>query len=325
MGREKKSSLKLRTRLLFYSLAFYIIAQFGWWTYLLIDLNQSYYHQKKELVDLDYLQPVQNLEKELHLKTTMILGEGSVFLVLLIIGFYVTQKSIRRELSLLQQQRNFLLSVTHELKSPIASAKLYLQTLEKRNLDPESQKSIISKAIKDTDRLNSLVENLLLATRIDNSSYPIYLERINISDLTSEILNDLVKTYGNSHLTSTQIEPNQFAFIDESAFRSILSNLYENAVKYSPTGTKINVALQRDEDQLLLKIEDEGPGIAPEYRKVIFDKFYRLGDEDTRKTKGTGLGLYIVREFVRLHKGTISVTCPVDKPGTQFLVRFPKS
>ena len=168
----------------FYLLVAYVVVQFVWWTYLMVDLNNEIYRHKTELNVLkgESLNQVviqgNELNKKLHKRWIMIAGESSVFIALLLFGIFQIRNTFKKETELAQQQKNFLLSVTHELKSPIASAKLQLQTLQKHELERAKQKEIIANAIHDTDRLNNLVENMLLAAKIDNGIYKIYLNGV---------------------------------------------------------------------------------------------------------------------------------------------------
>ncbi len=241
-----------------------------------------------------------NLDQKLYSRIWMVLGEGSVFFILLAIGVWQTLQSFRKEVSLARQQKNFLLAVTHELKSPIASVKLYLQTLQKRELEREKQNEILARAIADTDRLGSLVENLLLATKIDRSDYMLHFEELNISDLVAQI----IATHPENKRLKTEIQQGIKMQADKLAFTSVVVNLLENALKYSEQ--TVTVKLQRDKN-ILLSIIDNGSGIPDEEKQKVFEKFYRIGNEDTRKSKGTGLGLYIVKNLVERHNGTIKI------------------
>ncbi len=253
----------------------------------------------------------------------MVIGEGSVFLILLILGVYITHRAFRKEVELSHQQKNFLMAVTHELKSPLASIKLHLQTLLKRNLDKNKNEGIISTAINDTDRLTILVENILLSTYIDSGSYPVEKKRINLSAFISDFCNKKTKdalVYGRDQL-SLSIEPDIYFNAQEMSLVSILQNLLENAFKYSPENSTITIALKKTNNTIILSIGDEGDGIADEEKHNIFKKFYRMGNEITRKSKGTGLGLYIVKYLVEKHNGNISVKDNSPK-GSIFEVTF---
>ncbi|MEO6901996.1 MAG: ATP-binding protein [Bacteroidia bacterium] len=311
----------------FYLLVIYILLQFIWWTYLMVESNNEIYHYKTELNVFkgESLQEVFNNGKELsqkqYVQLLMITGEGGVFIILLLLGIYQIRNSFKKETALAQQQKNFLLSVTHELKSPIASAKLQLQTLQKRELERDKQKEIIGNALNDTERLNNLVENILLAAKIENNIYSLYKEEVNLSAFITELITQNLSSFNYKQKVVLTIEPNTFMEIDKIGFHSIVLNLFENAVKYSPADSTITVSLKKEESKILLKIIDEGIGIENKYTPFIFNKFYRIGNEETRNTKGTGLGLYITNYLVKQHHGNIAVTSNLPK-GTIFETIF---
>lgn len=307
------SPRRSRPLLLFYLLVAYVFVQFIWWSYHLFELNNEVHNLRAELIYLksrdsnEILYAEQELRSHLHKRWSMIIGEGAFFLVILVLGHIKIRQTFRKEVALASQQQNFLLSVTHELKTPLASARLQLETLLKRDLEREKQKEILANAISDTDRLNKLVENILLAARIDNSSFRLHREAIDISELTGSILNNNLRWLQQKHTVAAHIEPGIIYPVDKMGFESILLNLLENAAKYSPPGTLIIVDLHKKNNRIILDVKDEGPGIKEDEKQQIFQKFYRSGSEETRLAKGTGLGLYIVRYFVGEHKGTITV------------------
>jgi len=227
----------------------------------------------------------------------MILGEGAVFLVLLVLGILRTRSSFRKEAALAEQQKNFLLSVTHELKSPIASARLAHETLLHRELPREKQKELLADALLDVDRLHTLVENILLAARFDNHSFTLHPEPGDLSAFTSELCAKAAAGMARTHVLGAVITQGIRCRFDRLAYPSILLNLIENAVKYSPKGSEISIALVRKGSNAVLSVSDRGPGIPNDKKALVFRKFYRLGNEETRQTKGTGLGLYIVKSL----------------------------
>jgi signal transduction histidine kinase len=253
----------------------------------------------------------------------MISSEGAVFVGLLLFGVYRIRKTFKQEVELADRQKNFLLSVTHELKSPIASAKLQLQTILKRDLDKEKQKEIIQNALSDTDRLNNLVENILLAAKIDNSNFLLKKDRINLSEYLSENMKQTIALFNYKQSVKLNIEKDIYLDIDRNTFPSIILNLFENAVKYSPETSTIVIDLKKNNNSIVLQVMDEGSGIQEEDKTRIFEKFYRIGNENTRSTKGTGLGLYIVKHLAELHQGNVSVRNNSPK-GSIFEVVFNK-
>lgn len=321
---------KSRPLFWFYLLVAYVVIQFVWWSYLMVELNNEVYHLKTQVNLLQGESPEEvaangnALNAKLKARWVMIAGEGSVFVGLLLLGIIQIRKTFIKEAALAQQQNNFLLSVTHELKSPIASAKLQLQTLEKRELDRAKQKEIIANAISDTERLNNLVENILLAAKIENSVYTLYKEQVDLSQYITDGLKQTLDSFRYTRNIELKIQPSIFMAIDRTSFPSIILNLVENAVKYSTEGSTIVVELKTQDDKIFFRVMDEGIGIDNKEKTVIFQKFYRVGNEEIRKTKGTGLGLYITDYLVKQHGGAISVKNNLPK-GSIFEVVFTKN
>lgn len=293
----------------------------------MVDHNNEIYYLKTELNLLkgETLDEVvlkgNELNEKLHKRWVMISGEGIVFMGVLLLGIFQIRKTFKREAELSQQQQNFLLSVTHELKSPIASTKLQLQTLQKHELNREKQKEILANAINDTDRLNNLVENMLLAAKIENNVYLLHKENYNLSEYITEGMNQTIQSFQYKQKVELNIEPNIYMDIDRTNFPSIILNLFENAVKYSPDDSTIVVSLKKQNQKIILSVADQGIGISDKEKETIFQRFYRSGNEETRKTRGTGLGLYIVDYLVKQHNGTITVKNNTPK-GSVFEVVF---
>lgn len=293
----------------------------------MLELNNEIYYLKTELNLLkgETLDEVvlkgNEMNEKLHKRWLMISGEGIVFIGVLFLGFLQIRKTFKREEELSQQQQNFLLSVTHELKSPIASTKLQLQTLQKHELNREKQKEILANAINDTERLNNLVENILLAAKIENNVYLLHKEKYNLSEYITEGMNQTIESFHYKQKVELNIEPNIYMDIDRTNFPSIILNLFENAVKYSPEDSTVVISLKKQNQKIILSVADQGIGISDKEKATIFQRFYRSGSEETRKTKGTGLGLYIVDYLVKQHNGTISVKNNTPK-GSVFEVIF---
>jgi signal transduction histidine kinase len=272
-----------RSFVIFYALITYAVAELIWWGYMLVRLQPD--------------------------KIGMIMGEGLVFVIVLSFGAYNLHKSVNRERKLQEQKKNFLLSVTHELKSPLASIKLLLQTIQKRDLTKAQILDFIDKSLLDIERLDDMVENMLLASKIDNRSYTFPKANFNLSVLVDSIVNRLqiTKCDCNQQIIDAEIEPKIEITGDKFALTSVVTNLIENAVKYSKPCQTVGVKLFSKEDKIYLQVADHGIGIADEEKSRIFDKFYRVGSEDTRNTKGTGLGLYIVKQVLDKHEASIRV------------------
>ncbi len=245
------------------------------------------------------------IQDRLDRRNRQYMGEGIAFLCVILIGAGVVYTAIRRAQLLSKQQHNFMLSITHELKSPIAAIKLNLETMLRRKLTDEQQSTLMQRSVKETNRLNDLCNNLLLASQLDSLAFNPAQERINLSAIVKESAEQYIER--NSHSFLLNIEHEGFVYGDKVLWKLVISNLIENACKYSPADSLITVKLNRDEEDLILQVADQGPGISDEEKQKIFKKFYRVGNEESRNTKGTGLGLYIVSQIVDRHKGVILV------------------
>ena len=288
-----------------YFLGAYVIIQFLWWGYHLIQLSTVI--------------PQDNAQ--LSKRVGMVLGEGAVFLLILSFGIYRIRKSISKELALQQQQQNFLLTITHELKTPIAALKLYLQTLQKHHLPEEKKEGIIHGALEENERLGALIENILNATKAENKLFQLQKEELDLSALTQNLVSRYQSRFSAS-LLELQMPAKLMGAFDPHMLETIFVNLLENAIKYGGTQQQIAIIIEKLDRFVTIKIADQGPGIAASERAQIFEKFYRVGSEETRKQAGSGLGLYIVGEYVRLHNG--SIRCFENSPqGSIFEVILP--
>lgn len=306
----------------------------GWWSYLLLTKNAEVYETQLRLLYLEmerdgvtYLDMFPDTASYKDVIATknrqrnMIIYEGIFFFIALMFGVWYVYKSYKKELALAGQQRNFLLSITHELKSPIASIRLILDTFIKRNLKQEQIQRFARNGVKEATRLLRLVENILLAARLD-SGFHLSKGNVNMKFLIRDIIDQLQQKHPNT-LFSLQMDRDVPVIqADTVAVTSIALNLLENAVKYCPPDTHVDVTVRNRDGFVLLEIADEGKGIPDEDKKKIFDKFYRVGNEDTRTTKGTGLGLYLVKSLVEEHNGSISVR-DNEPNGTIFSIQLP--
>jgi len=329
--------MKTRPIVLFYILAVYVFASFIWWSYLLLKKNSDAFKDQVLLekirydhvnslpdTSVSYYSSSQYLElkKRYERQTFMILSEGTVFLVLLALGSIRLWQTFSKEISLARQQNNFLLSITHELKSPLASMKLSLQTLLKRTALEDKFRKLVENSVEDVDRLSSLVDNILYAARMENQSFSLNTEIENISKITSDILQKMQTVYKDSVMLKTDIQENILMETEKIAFASVVQNLVENAIKYSPGTAQVEVSLRQNDGTVILEVKDSGIGVPEKERSRIFKKFYRIGNEETRNTKGTGLGLFIVKRVVDLHNGKISISENMPK-GTVVKVVLP--
>lgn len=314
----------------------YMLMAFAWWSVLLWTKNRDAFLAKAEferlvLIAKDEVKPVDDftrhsayieLRQKYQAQAWMILGEGAFLVLSLSCGVWLVQRSYAREVRLAKQQRNFLLSITHELKSPLASVRLILETFGKRVLTDEQRQKLGRSGLQETDRLTKLVNDLLLSARLE-AAYQPSMEEVHLGELLGEIIPELQTRYPDVHFEWEAPEDMACIRGDKMGLTSIAQNLLENAAKYSFSNARVRAKLYRlNADEMVLEVADNGIGIPDKEKTKVFDRFYRIGNEDTRKTKGTGLGLFIVKEIVKAHNGRIIVED--NKPeGTVFKVFLP--
>lgn len=296
--------MKKQTAFFFYFLGFYVVLQFAWWAYHLVELT-------RELKQDDAI---------VSKRIIMIIGEGLVFFSILVFGLWRIRRSFQKELQLSRRQTNFLLSVTHELKTPLAANKLYLQTLQKRNLEEEQKQKFLSKAIQENERLENMIDNILNASRIENNALKPQKTETNVSELIKQIVERNQKRRQEEFI-AVEIENNIHFEVDDLFVETILNNLIDNAKKYGLPDSKVTVYLNKRDEHIEFGVINEGNAIPLASRKEIFEKFFRNQNEETRTQKGSGLGLFIVNELVKLHNGKIQYKETIPE-GSNFEITF---
>jgi len=327
MPDDSKKRLK-RTTLIYCTLLFYVIAALVWWFVSLEKQSREIARQQyanltvqaETMTSLELADKMKSIAREEKRNTSKYVAEGITFLILIAFGAIFVYRSIRKQFTLQQQQQNFMMAVTHELKTPIAVARLNLETLQKYTLDPEKQKKLIRNTLDETNRLNLLTNNILVSSQLDADRYNSAREELDLSTLLMDCIRDFRKRFPDRSFEET-VEEDVDISGDSLLLQMLINNLLENANKYSPKETAIKARLTKATGLVRLQIIDEGPGIAEEEKTKIFSKFYRIGNESTRKTQGTGLGLYLCRKIARGHNGDITVTNNEPR-GANFTVTF---
>lgn len=313
----------------------YMLLAFSWWAVLLYTKNKDAYQAKTELLKLqaaaqgvndpitfEKLPQYQEIDKAYRKQEIMITVEGFAFVISLLIALLFINRAYRKAVENADQRRNFLLSITHELKSPLASLRLASETILRKDLRPEQMRLLASNNLKDTDRLTKLVDNLLLAAKVEGD-HSLKLEGISMYAMIRDLLDYYKKLYPAFDFNFKTNDRETIIHADRPALNSILRNLIENAIKYSPDEKRIQVEVSTTPDEHTLEVNDRGVGIPRKLRPKVFEQFYRVGAEDTRKTKGTGLGLFIVKKLVDLHEWTIDIRDNKPK-GTAFVITIPR-
>ena len=306
----------------YWFLLLFITAAWIWWFISLEQQNDQMRFYKLLQLNKDeaaYEQKLFLINDEHSRKTAQYISEGITFVIVTLIGALFVYRSVRKQFMLNRQQQNFMMAVTHELKTPIAVINLSLETLLKRKLDEEKQQNFIKTSLQETERLNELVSNILITSQLESGNYLSAKESINFSELVDKCAIYFAARFPSRTITKN-IEENLFINGESLLLQLLINNLISNALKYSPKGKPVHINLVSN-NNVLLSVMDEGIGINEEEKKKVFTKFYRSGDEAIRNTKGTGLGLYLCKRIAESHNGKISIID--NKPaGSIFNVEF---
>ena len=252
----------------------------------------------------------------------LVLVEGLLMLVAILAGVWVIFVYWRRQAKLYMQQRSYISQLTHELKSPLASIQLHLETVKLRDLPKEKLNGFIDTMLSDTERLNVLTSNLLMATRIEFRQLGEKAKRIDFSAFVSEYLERKKSELPEGGRITAQVEQGIFATIDTEGMEMALRNLLENALLYSPVSPEIRVSLKRSGRHCVLEFQDNGKGLRKGELDKIFEMFYRVRTSG-ENIRGTGLGLYIVKSVVNAHGGKIHVESQGPGKGCTFHITLP--
>ncbi|MHA4808205.1 sensor histidine kinase [Flavitalea flava] len=305
----KKKRLAIAT-LVYWILLAYIIVGLGWWFIALQSESQKMANYKMQSLKQDdpkYETRLTAILAEQQLKTARNVGEGSTFLLLILVGALFVYREVRRQIRLQLQQQNFMMAVTHELKTPIAISKLNLETLQKHKLDEQKQQRIIQVTLQELSRLDTLANNILISSQLEGGGYIQVKEVLDFSTLVTGVVNDFRRRFPEREW-QVAVTPELNINGDPLLLQLLVSNLLENAVKYSPKEGGLSIILKKEGKRPVFLVKDEGPGITDAEKKKIFNKFYRTGNEQTRTTQGTGLGLYLCRKIADDHNASIKVS-----------------
>lgn len=323
---ENKRKLQVTT-IFYWVLLTYILSALVWWFVSLYQQNEIMYqlrikHLKTSVPEAssEFAKELQQIEAAKKRNVTKYIGEGATFFILLVIGAVYLYRSVRQQLRAQQQQQNFVMAITHELKTPISVARLNLETLQRYKLEEEKKEKLLHMTLQETLRLDSLINNILISSQLDGHLYKLSKEELNFSDLVKDVAQQFAARYSERKFLQ-RIEEDIDLNGDPLLLKLLVSNLLENANKYSPKDKPVVLELNSRKGEILLCVKDEGCGISEEEKKNVFKKFYRIGNEQTRTTKGTGLGLYLCKKIVEDHNGKIRIEN--NQPGgSNFIVSF---
>jgi len=310
-------------RIIYWLFLTYMVAAFIWWYVALVKQNDLLTATKIETLKakgtIDQ-QQIASIEAFATRKTKQYIGEGLTFLLLFLLGAIYVYRSLLKQLKYSTLQQNFMMAVTHELKTPIAVTQLNLETIVKRDLQPAQQQHLIENTLKETKRLDALCNNILLASKFEMGQYENSKQVVDLSTIAIQCIQSFEERYANRKCipsidTGIQLQG------EPLLLQLMLNNLLDNANKYADPETPIYIDLHQNGTSIELTVKDQGIGVALEERTKVFDKFYRVGAEQTRSTKGTGLGLYLCKKIVTFHGGAIFVK-PNQPKGSIFVVQL---
>ena len=261
----------------------------------------------------------------LNWRTGFLLFLGILLLSIIIAGIVVNTIFLVREIRRNEQHDAFINAVTHELKTPIASIRLYVETLQTRHVDEETREKFYRTILSDSDRLLGTIEQILRTGRLGSSSRKPDRLPIDLTDLVRECV-ERARILHNIPADALLFDRGTPLPIlgDYDEVRAAVSNLLDNAVKYSVGGVHIHVTTGAEEDRYaVVRVKDEGSGIAETELKRIFKRFYRAKGTTASRVQGTGLGLYIVSSVARRHGAKVWAESPGPEQGSTFVMQFP--
>ena len=329
MARSASKKFRIIT-IIYWLLLLYIVAALVWWFITLEKQNQrltdlrisELNSQKNTFEPGKFEEQYLKINSDSTRNTNKYIAEGVTFLILILIGAFFVFRSVHKQFTMQYQQQNFMMAITHELKTPISVAKLNLETLQRYQLDAEKQKKLIRGTLQETSRLDTLINNILVSSQLEGGGYVFSKEELDFSSLFKDCIREAKSRY-SERVFLEEIEPEIEIAGDPLLLQIMISNLIENAIKYSPKEKPIICKLNKSGSDVILNIIDEGIGIADTEKTKIFEKFYRTGNESTRKTQGTGLGLYLCSKIAADHNADISVTNNIPA-GSNFAIHFHK-
>lgn len=262
----------------------------------------------------------------LNLREVALMVFGIIFFALIITGLILNMIFLVREIRRNEQHDAFLNAVTHELKTPIASIKLYLETLKTREVAVEKRREFYDVMLADSNRLLTTVEQVLQASRTKEKHRQLNISEINLGELLKDSIQIVQMRYKLDDTAIKLTEPSEDVKLsgDPAELQTAFLNLLDNAVKYSDGEPRIFVRVKNlNNKKVQIFFKDNGIGLESGEVKRIFKRFYRVSNASTQGKKGTGLGLFIVKSIIEKHGGKISADSKGEDKGSTFIVQLP--
>jgi signal transduction histidine kinase len=254
----------------------------------------------------------------------VILLEGCFLMIVILGGVLLIFVFWGKQARLNRLQSNFVSSVSHELKSPLASIQLYLETMKLQKVSPEEAKDFVDIMLTDTERLSSLIDNILEASGADPKGLQLHFQPVDLKPFLNEVMEGHQRRFAEKRVqVQLDVQDCPPLQLDKRAMKMVFNNLIGNALRYSAENSSIIIRVRENGKFCDIDIMDSGIGLSDKDCKKVFGKFYRVQTKETQNIEGAGLGLYLTREIVKNHKGKIKATSEGQGKGTTFTVSLP--
>lgn len=299
---NKDKSIPRRFLYLFISVGFIFIAQMVWWIYFFLN-------QLKGL-------PARYVR--------MLITEGIFFVVLIIFGLAIIYRVLRQQVLLKQQFKDFFAGFSHELKTPLAAMKLQTETLISLKLDREKQLHLLENMLEDQERLELAIENILDVFRYESGKLTMQTVPTDLDVWLEKSLESSARAYREQGLDlDVDLNCSGTVNLDDRYFYTVIANIVQNSVRYAQDKPQLRIATSCNDDGAVITFSDAGIGIDPSDVEQIFEKYFRIDEKSKIRHKGTGLGLFLSRQIVLAHDGTIRAESEGYGKGTNFIITLP--
>ena len=309
---------KLRT--LFHPVFVFVGVQIAWIILMAIWIN--WYIQNSR----DFEEFAKSIKPELFDADLnwVILLEGCFLMIVILAGVLLIFVFWGKQARLNRLQSNFVSSVSHELKSPLASIQLYLETMKLQKVSAEEVQDFVEIMLTDTERLSSLIDNILEASGADPKGLKLHFQPVKLKPFLDEVLEGHQRRFAEKGV-QVNLEVQDFPplQLDKRAMKMVFNNIIGNALRYSPDGSSFTVQVKENGKFCDIDFIDVGMGLSDKDCKKVFGKFYRVQNKETQNIEGAGLGLYLTKEIVKNHKGKIKATSEGRGKGSVFTVSLP--
>lgn len=264
------------------------------------------------------------LSEELATSNSWLLWAGPLSFITIIVVLVIFCFRLVRDVLEHRRQSRFIDSVTHELRSPLSSLRLCLETLQRRQLTPEQRSELQQMMMDDVDRLSAFIDDILEASRLESGREGANYAEVDLRELVDRCTARVGQRYKvEAEAVVNRVPEGLRLWTDDTALETVLKNLLDNAIKYSDPPLWVEVRATRREGRVVVEVEDRGIGIPRVHLKRVFDRFYRVPSVGVRKRQGTGLGLYVVSSLVRTLGGKLEARSPGKDQGTVMSFTLP--